>query len=139
MEEGRKGYVPVLVGKGGHNMEKIWVSIKAIQHPTIVELLDQSADELGYQQGLLRIIYDVDNFKAIVDKASKNCIQQITCMMSCISFSVNQDPFSVNQLLLGRCAFFFLFNYSGKLNTSCYFFLIFSLLFFLANNISPEI
>ncbi|KAH1211538.1 Auxin-responsive protein SAUR71 [Glycine max] len=84
MEEGRKGYVPVLVGKGGHNMEKIWVSIKAIQHPTIVELLDQSADELGYQQGLLRIIYDVDNFKAIVDKASKNLLGAATSKLDMV-------------------------------------------------------
>ncbi|KAK7385927.1 hypothetical protein VNO78_31905 [Psophocarpus tetragonolobus] len=65
MEEGRKGYVPVLVGKEGKT-EKIWVSIKAIQHPTIVELLDKSADELGYQQGLLRITSDVNFFKAII-------------------------------------------------------------------------
>lgn len=70
MEEGRKGYVPVLVGKGEH-MKKIWVPIKAIQHPTIVELLDQHADEFGYQQGVLRIIYDANSFKTIIDKVSK--------------------------------------------------------------------
>ncbi|KAI4305945.1 hypothetical protein L6164_029270 [Bauhinia variegata] len=70
MEEGRKGYVPVLVGKGG-DMEKIWVPIKAIQHPAIVELLEQSADQYGYQKGLLRISYDADSFKAIIYKISK--------------------------------------------------------------------
>ncbi|CAJ1971321.1 unnamed protein product [Sphenostylis stenocarpa] len=75
MEAVRKGYVPVLVGKEGNMMEKIWVSIKVIQHPSIVELLDQSAKEFGYQrQGLLRIMYDPDNFKALIREASKNCI-----------------------------------------------------------------
>ncbi|KAJ1441443.1 Small auxin-up RNA [Sesbania bispinosa] len=69
MEEARsrRGYVPVLVGKGEEDIEKIWVTIKEIQHVTIVELLKQYADQYGYQQqGLLRIIYDVDSFKAIL-------------------------------------------------------------------------
>ncbi|ESW13417.1 hypothetical protein PHAVU_008G194200 [Phaseolus vulgaris] len=76
MEEGRKGYVPVLVGKGGNTMQKIWVPIKVIQHRTIVEMLNKSADEFGYQhqQGLLRIIYDADSFKALIHELSKNCI-----------------------------------------------------------------
>ncbi|KAK7372817.1 hypothetical protein VNO80_06205 [Phaseolus coccineus] len=74
MEEGRKGYVPVLVGKGGNTMQKIWVPIKVIQHPTIVELLNQSADEFGYQhqQGVLRITYDANSFKALIQELSKN-------------------------------------------------------------------
>ncbi|QCE01647.1 SAUR family protein [Vigna unguiculata] len=76
MEEVRKGYVPVLVGKEEKLMEKIWVPIKLIQHPTIVELLNKSADEYGYQHqhGVLRIIYDPDSFKALIQEASKNCI-----------------------------------------------------------------
>ncbi|KAJ1383113.1 Small auxin-up RNA [Sesbania bispinosa] len=73
MEEARsrRGYVPVLVGKGEEDIEKIWVTIKEIQHVTIVELLKQYADQYGYhQQGLLRIIYDVDSFKAILHNIS---------------------------------------------------------------------
>lgn len=71
-EADRKGRIPVLVGKkGSHQMEKIWVSIKAINHPTIVELLDHTADKKGYQQGLLRIMCDINTFKAILDKISK--------------------------------------------------------------------
>ncbi|TKY57200.1 Auxin-induced protein, ARG7 [Spatholobus suberectus] len=79
MEEGRKGYVPVLVGKGGY-IEKIWIPIKAIRHPTIVELLDQSVDEFGYQQGVLRIIYDANNFKAVIDNASKKYLANYKCI-----------------------------------------------------------
>ncbi|KAJ1385330.1 Small auxin-up RNA [Sesbania bispinosa] len=75
-----KGYVPVLVGKG-EDMERIHVSIKAIHHPTIVELLDQSAHEYGHQQGLLRIKCDTHSFKAIIDRISK---KSIICDLSCV-------------------------------------------------------
>ncbi|KAL5165076.1 Auxin-responsive protein SAUR71 [Glycine soja] len=73
MEEARsrRGYVPVLVGKGKEGMEKIWVTIKAIQHQTIVELLEQSAKEYGYQNGLLKITCDADKFKAILHNIYK--------------------------------------------------------------------
>lgn len=68
---GRRGYVPVVVGIGEEDhMEKIWVSIKAIQHVTIVELLEQSANQYGYQRGLLRIVCDVESFKAILHNIS---------------------------------------------------------------------
>ncbi|KAK7316688.1 hypothetical protein RJT34_00335 [Clitoria ternatea] len=67
----RRGYVPVLVGKEEEDVEKIWVTIKAIQHLTIVELLEKSVDKYGYQHGLLRIIHDVDNFKAILHNITK--------------------------------------------------------------------
>ncbi|KAL5101421.1 hypothetical protein RYX36_005748, partial [Vicia faba] len=51
-------------------MERIWVSIKEIHHPKIVELLEQSAKEYGYKQkGVLRIRCDVDNFKAIIEES----------------------------------------------------------------------
>ncbi|KAL2316826.1 hypothetical protein Fmac_030702 [Flemingia macrophylla] len=78
MKEIRNGYVPVLVGKG-KDTEKIWLSIEAIHHPTVVELLDQSADELGYQQGLLRIIYDVNIFKDIIHNVSNNYLSNYIC------------------------------------------------------------
>jgi len=76
MEEARKGYVPVLVGKEPNMMTKIWVPIKVLKHPTIVELLNKSADEFGYQhqQGVLKIIYDAESFKALIKEASKTCI-----------------------------------------------------------------
>ena len=73
MEEGgsRRGYVPVLVGTGKGDLEKIWVTIKAIQSLTIVELLEQSANEYGYQNGLLKIICETHKFKTILLNISK--------------------------------------------------------------------
>ncbi|KAF7833492.1 SAUR family protein [Senna tora] len=72
MEElGRKGYVPVRVGKEEGEMEKIWVAIKVIHHPTIVHLLDQSADEYGYHTGLLTISCHPQTFKNLLYKISK--------------------------------------------------------------------
>ncbi|RDX81972.1 hypothetical protein CR513_37295, partial [Mucuna pruriens] len=73
MEEAgsRRGYVPVLVGETKEDMEKIWVTIQEIHHLTIVELLDQSANEYGYQHGLLIIKYDAQKFKAILHNISK--------------------------------------------------------------------
>ncbi|RDX84391.1 hypothetical protein CR513_34561, partial [Mucuna pruriens] len=73
MREGgrRRGYVPVLVGKGKEDMHKIWVTVKAIHHLSIVELLEQSVNEYGYQNGLLKITYDAVKFKAILHKISK--------------------------------------------------------------------
>ncbi|KAL2322486.1 hypothetical protein Fmac_026865 [Flemingia macrophylla] len=73
MEEARnrKGYVPVLVGKREEDMEKIWVTIiEAIQHLTVVELLEKSTNEYGHQKGLLKIKHDADKFKAILDSKS---------------------------------------------------------------------
>ncbi|CAL5190545.1 unnamed protein product [Lathyrus oleraceus] len=71
MKQTNKGLVPLVVGKGKEkDMKRIWVSIKVIHHPKIVELLEQSAKEYGYkQQGVLRIRCDVDNFKAIVEES----------------------------------------------------------------------
>ncbi|CAK8538722.1 unnamed protein product [Lathyrus sativus] len=74
MKERNKGHVPLVVGKGKEkDMERIWVSIKGIHHPKIVDLLEQSAKEYGYkQQGVLRIRCDVDNFKAIIQSDEIN-------------------------------------------------------------------
>nr|KYP44441.1 hypothetical protein KK1_034076 [Cajanus cajan] len=69
--QSRRGYVPVLVGEREEDMKKIWVTIEAIQHLTIVELLEQSAKEYGYQNGLLKITYDANKFKAIIHNISK--------------------------------------------------------------------
>ncbi|KAK7304984.1 hypothetical protein VNO77_42881 [Canavalia gladiata] len=72
MEDGgsRKGYVPVLVGNTEDDIQKIWVNVKTIQHLTIVQLLEQSVDEFGYQKGILRIICDAHRFKAILHNIS---------------------------------------------------------------------
>jgi len=72
MKQSNKGHVPVLVGKKEDqvDMERIWVSIKVIHHPKIVELLEQSAKEYGYQQGVLRIRRDIEIFKVILANIS---------------------------------------------------------------------
>ncbi|PON32549.1 Small auxin-up RNA [Parasponia andersonii] len=63
----RKGYVPVLVGREDDVIEKLWLPIKLIRHPSIVALLNNSADEFGYaQQGLLKISHDVEQFKRMI-------------------------------------------------------------------------
>ncbi|KAF3964206.1 hypothetical protein CMV_011484 [Castanea mollissima] len=70
-DEVRKGYVPVLVGKGAI-LEKIFIPTKLLMHPDIVALLKNSAEEFGYQQhGLLKIPYDSESFKLLVKNISK--------------------------------------------------------------------
>ncbi len=73
----RKGYVPVLVGKQGDEddlMEKLWMPIKLLNHPRIVALLNNSADEFGFrQQGLLKIVtQDVHLFKGMIGSLSSH-------------------------------------------------------------------
>ncbi|KAH7533708.1 hypothetical protein FEM48_Zijuj04G0206200 [Ziziphus jujuba var. spinosa] len=69
----RKGYVPVLVGRDGAMMEKLWLPTKLIGHPQVVALLNSSADEFGYsQQGLLKIDYDIVPFKRMIEIISNH-------------------------------------------------------------------
>lgn len=73
----RKGHVPVLVGKQGDEddlMEKLWMPIKLINHPRIIALLNNSADEFGFrQQGLLKIItQDVHLVKGMIESLSNH-------------------------------------------------------------------
>ena len=65
--------MPVLVGKDG-KFQKIWVPIKVINHRRVVELLEESADEFGYQQGLLKISYDANSFASMVEDTSNKLI-----------------------------------------------------------------
>ncbi|KAL6140418.1 hypothetical protein ACLB2K_058717 [Fragaria x ananassa] len=104
----RKGYVPVLVGKQGDEddlMEKLWLPIKLLNHPRIVALLKNSADEFGFrQQGLLKIVtQDVHLFKVvdmlnaavcrhhadpIAKEFKKSKMSMSSCSCSCSSSSV---------------------------------------------------
>ncbi|KAJ6685125.1 SAUR-LIKE AUXIN-RESPONSIVE FAMILY PROTEIN [Salix purpurea] len=77
MEEGetkldhRKGVFPVLVGSEG-TMEKFLLPMKLTRHPFIVQLLELSAKEYGYEQeGLLKIPYDASCFKKMLKLISK--------------------------------------------------------------------
>ncbi|KAI9177521.1 hypothetical protein LWI28_016294 [Acer negundo] len=68
----RKGYVPLMVG-AEEVMERIMVPTKLIDHPYIIELLELSAKEYGYNhQGLLKIQYDAHSFKTMVEIISKD-------------------------------------------------------------------
>ena len=67
----RKGYVPLLVGTSNKAMVRLTIPIKLINHPSLAYLLDESANELGYnQQGLLRIWRDIGKFKQMLDSLS---------------------------------------------------------------------
>ncbi|KAF9686999.1 hypothetical protein SADUNF_Sadunf02G0048300 [Salix dunnii] len=57
MEEGkkldhRKGVFPVLVGNEGTIMEKFLLPTKLTRHPFIAQLLELSAKEYGFKDGL---------------------------------------------------------------------------------------
>nr|GMC48497.1 auxin-responsive protein SAUR71-like [Ipomoea batatas]GMC87235.1 auxin-responsive protein SAUR71-like [Ipomoea batatas]GME20754.1 auxin-responsive protein SAUR71-like [Ipomoea batatas] len=72
----RKGYVPVMVGPSEEEeeeeeRERIMIPMKLMMHPCIINLLESSAVELGYDQpGTLRIQCDVQGFKALLDSIS---------------------------------------------------------------------
>ncbi|GMG98419.1 hypothetical protein Nepgr_000259 [Nepenthes gracilis] len=67
----RKGHVPMMVGNEGAK-EKFMVPTRFIHHPSIIALLDLSADEFGYdQQGVLQIPCEPEYFREIIGKLSK--------------------------------------------------------------------
>ncbi|KAL5543758.1 hypothetical protein UlMin_007542 [Ulmus minor] len=60
-----EGHVPVYVGD---EMERFVVSAELLNHPVFVELLDQSAQEYGYEQkGVLRIPCHVLVFERVLE------------------------------------------------------------------------
>ncbi|GAB2285585.1 hypothetical protein Dimus_020031 [Dionaea muscipula] len=69
--EVRKGYVPVMVGDYEGVREKFMVRTQYMTQPSIVALLELSADEFGYQhQGMLQISCDPDTFREIINSLS---------------------------------------------------------------------
>lgn len=67
-ELARKGYVPVMVGGEGAMKERILIPTQFLAHPSIVVLLEMSADKFGYgQQGVLRIPCDSGYFRALLE------------------------------------------------------------------------
>ncbi|XXG65845.1 hypothetical protein AAC387_Pa05g3450 [Persea americana] len=64
-EQVPEGHLPVYVGK---EMERFVVKAKLLNHPRFMELLNQSANEYGYEQeGVLRIPCTVSVFKQVLD------------------------------------------------------------------------
>jgi SAUR family protein len=68
-----KGYVPVLVGgdMAGEEEERFLVHIKLLEEPSMAALLEQAAEQFGYQQGVLRVPCDVHYFQHIIDPLSR--------------------------------------------------------------------
>ena len=70
-DENRKGYVPVLVGMCEEEEERFMLPLKLINHPTILGLLDLSANEFGYhQQGVIQIPCQPHQFRLLLDRFS---------------------------------------------------------------------
>ncbi|WOL07866.1 hypothetical protein Cni_G16615 [Canna indica] len=81
IEEGRQedqltpinGFVPVLVGDRGEELQRFLVSVEGLKHPCFVRLLEMAAEEFGYgQRGVLRIPCDAQHFEQVIAKISKS-------------------------------------------------------------------
>ncbi|CAN4094252.1 unnamed protein product [Withania somnifera] len=83
----QKGYIPIVVGNHEDVMEKILIPMKLIKHPYVVNLLDFSAHELGYnQEGTLRILCHVESFKRMMHIIRILChVESFKRMMHIIS------------------------------------------------------
>ncbi|GAB4859825.1 hypothetical protein Ancab_011305 [Ancistrocladus abbreviatus] len=67
----RRGYVPMIVGNEGVR-EKFMVRIEFMKHPSIIAMLELSAQEFGYKQGgVIRIPCDPECFIEIISKLPK--------------------------------------------------------------------
>ncbi|CAO2834795.1 unnamed protein product [Amaranthus hypochondriacus] len=70
-DEIRKGYVPVIVGMCEEEEERFMLPLGLINHPTILGLLDLSANEFGYhQQGVIQIPCQPHQFRLLLDTFS---------------------------------------------------------------------
>ncbi|KAK9742752.1 hypothetical protein RND81_03G195200 [Saponaria officinalis] len=67
----KRGYVPITVGKYEKEEERFMVPTKLIKHPSIVALLQLSANEFGYhQEGVLHIPCEPNLFRKTLDTIS---------------------------------------------------------------------
>lgn len=67
-----KGYVPMLVGCEEGKMERVKVHVRLLKDPSVAALLEMAAIEFGYkQQGILRVPWDAQQFRLMVDAISK--------------------------------------------------------------------
>lgn len=70
----RRGYVPIMVGKCEEEEERFMVPLRLMKHPFIIDLLQLSANEFGYQQdGVIQIPCQPLHFRLVMDNiSSKN-------------------------------------------------------------------
>ncbi|KAJ3685381.1 hypothetical protein LUZ61_014545 [Rhynchospora tenuis] len=67
-----KGYVPVLVGGDEtREEERFLVHVKLLKEPCIAALLEQAAEQFGYQSGVLRVLCDAHSFRHTIDLISQ--------------------------------------------------------------------
>ncbi|EHA8588821.1 auxin-responsive protein SAUR71-like [Cocos nucifera] len=67
-----KGCIPMLVGCEEGKVERILVPIRLLKDPSVAALLEMAAIEFGYrQQGILRVPWDAQQFRQMVDAVSK--------------------------------------------------------------------
>ncbi|KAH7673686.1 Small auxin-up RNA protein [Dioscorea alata] len=68
-----KGYVPVIAG-AGEEKEKFMVHVELFKHPTMVVLLENAAEEFGYdhQRGVLRVPCNVQHFTQMLHLISSS-------------------------------------------------------------------
>ncbi|KAG6496559.1 hypothetical protein ZIOFF_044426 [Zingiber officinale] len=65
-----KGYVPMIVGK--EKEERFLVPTKLLKDPFFAALLKMAEQEFGYAQpGVLRIPCETEQFRSVVDAATK--------------------------------------------------------------------
>ncbi|KAJ3693545.1 hypothetical protein LUZ60_009025 [Juncus effusus] len=65
------GHVPVQVGEATEPPERFAVRVELLNRPVFAGLLDQTAQEFGYQQaGALRILCDVSFFRSLLSALS---------------------------------------------------------------------
>ncbi|GMH11133.1 hypothetical protein Nepgr_012974 [Nepenthes gracilis] len=70
--QSQKGYVPVIVGDHEGMAERFMIRTQWMKHPSILALLDLSADEFGYdQEGVLQIPCEPEFFRVIIKRLSK--------------------------------------------------------------------
>ncbi|KAL2892540.1 Auxin-responsive protein SAUR40 [Bienertia sinuspersici] len=69
--EARRGFVPILVGTCEEEEERFMVPLGLMKHPSIVDLLQLSANEFGYNhQGVLHIPCESHHFRGVIGSIS---------------------------------------------------------------------
>jgi len=71
-ERAPKGYVPVLVGDEAEAEERVLVRVSLLNDPRMSELLENAAQEFGYEQrGILRLPCGAERLRWVVDEILK--------------------------------------------------------------------
>jgi SAUR family protein len=82
----QRGHIPVLVGEGKDELQRVLVHSKVLHHPYFAGLLELAAMEFGHdQKGVLRIPCDVRCFHTIVQLIrSSTRRKEVTISIPCL-------------------------------------------------------